>query len=295
MNIRDFTYLINLAKTSHFGRAAAISFVSQPTLSIQIKKLEEDLGCQLIERRGKTTELTEAGKIAVQRAEQIIGAIQDLQNHMKNFQDPLAGEWKLGIFSTLAPYLLPHIITPLKKSMPKVTLQIFEEITSKCIEHLKQGDWDAILISETIEDVNITGAQLFREKFFLAIPTQHALNQLNTITSNDIPENEILLLENGHCLRDQAIAYCKKINKSFQQQFFASSLETLISMVALGEGITFIPELSLDAFKHYPISIRPISSPPYRDIYLYWRKSTSRHACITEFQRVVDEDLQSKF
>lgn len=287
MNIRDLTYLINLAKTSHFSDAAKLSFVSQPTLSIQIKKLEETLGCVLVERHGKKTILTEAGKAAVLRAEKIIGDIHDLENHMQSFQDPFSGTLKIGIFPTLAPYLLPHIITPIKRSMPKLKLQLFESVTETCIDNLKQSSWDVILIADRISEANLAGIPLFKEPFYLALPTTHSLAHYDTVKASTIPEGEMLLLETGHCLRDQSIHYCEKNHKSFQQQFFATSLETLISMVALGEGITLIPELATFALKQYKIIIKPLAPSPYRTIYMYWRKSSGKIQCIEKLQTII--------
>lgn len=291
MNIRDFTYLINLAKTNHFGRAAEMSFVSQPTLSIQLKKLEETLGCQLIERRGKSAELTEAGHVAAQQAEQILNHIQDLKQQMQNFQDPLAGEWKLGIFPTLAPYLLPLITQPIRKQLPNLNVKLYEAITEECIQQLKNGQWDAILIADEIDDNMISSQKVFKETFHLALPKQHALAKQKSISAKKIPDNEILLLENGHCLREQSIEFCQRINKPFQQQFYGTSLETLISMVSLGEGITFIPELSINTFKRYPIAIRPLTPTPYRNIYLHWRKTSSRQACIEAFCTLLNQSV----
>ncbi|PHQ80628.1 MAG: DNA-binding transcriptional regulator OxyR [Coxiella sp. (in: Bacteria)] len=290
MNIRDFTYLINLAKTKHFGRAAELSFVSQPTLSVQLKKLEETLGCQLIERQGKQAILTEAGRVATQYAEQITGHIHELQQHMQAFHDPLGGDFKIGIFPTLAPYLLPRIIPSIKRHLPCLNLKLFEAVTETCIQNLKEGTWDAILIADKIDDANLKGAKLFREKFFLALPKQHKLSKNKVITARQLPEEDILLLENGHCLRDQSLEYCSRINKPVHSNFSATSLETLISMVSLGEGVTFIPELSIKTFKQYPIEIKPIQPSPYRDIFLYWRKNSGRVKCAEKFQDIITAD-----
>lgn len=291
MNIRDFTYLLNLAKTNHFGRAAEISFVSQPTLSIQLKKLEETLGCQLIERRGKSAELTEAGKVAAQQAEQILSNIETLKEQMQIFQDPLAGEWKLGIFPTLAPYLLPQITQPLRRALPNLNLKLFEAVTDDCINKLKNGYWDAILIADDIDDNMIQSEKVFSEKFYLAMPKKHALSKLKSVPAKKIPDNEILLLENGHCLREQSIEYCQRINKPYQQQFYGTSLETLMSMVSLGEGVTLVPELSINTFKQYQVDIRPLTPSPYRNVYLHWRKTSGRQACIDTFIKLL-KDIQ---
>ena len=291
MNIRDFTYLINLAKTNHFGRAAEISFVSQPTLSIQIKKLEKTLGCQLIERRGKSAELTEAGRIATARAEQIINSIQELKQQMLNFTDPFSGAWKLGIFPTLAPYLLPLITPKIKKQMPNLELKLFEATTDECISHLSKGDWDSILIAAPSNDPMIFDQKLFKEKFYLALPKAHPLAKHKIVPAKKIPDNEILLLEKGHCLRQHSMEFCHRLNKSHQQQFYGTSLETLIGMVALGEGMTLIPELSIKNFKHYQIAIRPITPTPFRDIYLHWRKTNGRQMCIDQLNQIIKSTL----
>ena len=283
MNLRDLQYLINLEKTQHFGRAAELSFVSQPTLSMQIKKMEEFLGATLVERQKKVTLLTPAGKIAVSHAKQILGQVSDLKHAIESFHDPLSGDWDLGIFPTLAPYIIPDIISDIAKYMPNLNLRLHELTTDNCIEKLKNRQLDSIIIADHIADMNLESEFLFSEKFYLALHKDHSLANKKVILSNDIPEDEILLLETGHCLREQGLDYCKKIHKSYQKQFAGTSLETLLAMVSLGKGITFIPELSVPTFENYNLAIKSISAAPKRDIYLVWRKSMDRNACIKKW------------
>ena len=171
--------------------------------------------------------------------------------------------------------------------MPNLMVKLFEAETQSCIEHLNKGLWDAIIVADQLDDHMLIGKKLFRESFYLAMPKKHPLAQQKTVSAKKIKDHEILLLDEGHCLRDQSIEYCERINKPFQQQFFGTSLETLVSMVALGEGITLVPALSVKTFKHYQITIRPLSPSPFRQIYLYWRKTSGRTVCAETLATII--------
>jgi LysR family hydrogen peroxide-inducible transcriptional activator len=279
MNIRDLQYLIALADHGHFGKAADACFVSQPALSMQIKKLEEELGIKLLERSHKSVLLTETGIVIVERARNILNQVDELRGIAKLAKDPYAGELKLGIFPTLAPYLLPLIIPELSTLYPKLSFYLIEEKTDALIEQLHQGKLDAVFLALPVSEKNFITEKLFEEEFLLAVPRSHALAKKKLIHSHDLDHHNLLLLEEGHCLRTQTLAFCKKIHASETQSFRATSLETLRQMVSAGVGITLIPKLACG--KNDNIVYIPFSDPkPARSIALFWRNSTAKQALL---------------
>ncbi len=287
MNLRDLNYLIHLAESKNFGLAAKLSFVSQPTLSVQIKKLEEELGTPLFERQKKQILLTPAGQIAVNTARQVISEIHDLKQNIQQLGDPLSGPWGLGLFPTLAPFLLPFIIKVTKKELPRLQLRLHEALTEKCIEELQNTNWDAIIVAEAIDQPNVQSELIFTEKFYLAVPNKHPLSNKKRVNAKDIPENEMLLLGSGHCLGEQALNYCQQINKPHQQQFAGTSLETIITMVELNQGVTLIPQSALPMMKYRKLTICAITHPPQRSLYLTWRKSNTNMTCINAWIKLL--------
>jgi LysR family transcriptional regulator, hydrogen peroxide-inducible genes activator len=275
MNLRDLTYLLALAESKNFSRAAKMCFVSQPTLSTQIQKLEDELQCQLFERHRQHIMITEAGKVAVAYAHSIQTQLQDMKNYFKELKQQQS-IIQLGMFPTLAPYLLPHFIPLIKKKMPQLRVFLHELKTEDCIKKLDKGELDLIFVAEEIPLSNICTQALWKEDFYLATSAQHNLRLKKSIQPQHIPVEELILLQEGHCLSEQSLSYCHKINKSPQHNYQAASLETLISMVELGEGVTFIPEISIPYLKHYKIDIHPIKKPPQRSIYMAWRESNKQ-------------------
>lgn len=274
MNIRDLKYLIAVADHNHFGKAAEACFVSQPALSMQIKKLEESLGVVLIERNNKRIFFTDIGKLIVQQARDILYRVETLQEIANQSKDPFCGELRLGIIPTLAPYLLPLIIPGLSTLFPKLTLYLIEETTSNLVTKLHEGALDAALLALPIEG-DFSVHPLFDEEFVLAIPKDHPLAKQKMAHISDLENKTLLLLEEGHCLRDQALAVCHRANASELKTFHATSLETLRHMVAAGAGITLIPKLACRA--NDGICYLPFSSPaPMRTIGLIWRESTAK-------------------
>lgn len=275
MNIKDLKYLVALADYGHFGKAAAASFVSQPALSMQIMKLEENLGVKLLERSNKHVHLTDHGITIVDRARHILNQVNEVREIAKQAKDPFSGELKLGIFPTLAPYFLPLIIPQLAKIYPKLSFYLIEEQTSVLIEKLKQGKIDAAFLATPIVEKNFKHAVLFEEEFFLAVPNAHPLAKHKVIKSCDLDHKNLLLLEEGHCLRDQALAVCHSMQAAETQNFRATSLETLRQMVIAGVGITLLPKLACSPSN--ALTYVPFCAPkPSRSIALYWRANTAK-------------------
>ncbi len=274
MNIRDLKYLIAVADHNHFGKAAEACFVSQPALSMQIKKLEESLGVILIERTNKRIFFTEIGKLIVQQARDILFRVETLEEIANQSKDPFCGELHLGIIPTLAPYLLPLIIPGLSTLFPKLTLYLVEETTLNLLTKLNEGKLDGALLALPTEG-DFSVHPLFDEEFVLAVPLEHPLAKQKTVNFSDLENKTLLLLEDGHCLRDQALAVCHRANASESNNFRATSLETLRHMVASGVGITLMPKLSCRS--NDGVCYLPFASPiPQRTIALIWRESTAK-------------------
>lgn len=273
MNIRDLKYLIAVADHRHFSKAAEACFVSQPGLSMQIKKLEETLGVKLIERNNKGVLLTEIGEVMTQHARDILNRIDTMKEIAQQAEDPFAGTLHLGLIPTLAPYLLPHILPGLALQFSKTSLYLVEDTTAHLLEKLSQGKLDAALLALPIEDDHLIAIPLFEETFVLAVSSQHPLAKHKKVNIDSLNDQTLLLLEEGHCLRDQALNVCHQSNIIASTNFQATSLETLKQMVAFNAGITLVPKLSEQA--HASITYIPFSSPqPKRIIGMVYRSST---------------------
>lgn len=293
MNIRDLKYLIAVADHNHFGKAAEACFVSQPALSMQIKKLEDSLGVLLIERTNKRIFFTEIGKLIVQQARDILYHVDTLQEIANQSKDPFCGELRLGIIPTLAPYLLPLIIPGLSTLFPKLTLYLIEETTLNLLTKLNEGKIDGALLALPIED-NFSVNPLFDEEFVLALPLDHPLTKQKIVDFSDLENKTLLLLEDGHCLRDQALAVCHRAHASESKNFHATSLETLRHMVASGVGMTLMPKLSCRS--NDGVCYIPFTSPiPMRTIGLIWRKTTAKKILLEHLVDYIKTVIQSKF
>jgi len=291
MNIRDLKYLVALADHQHFGKAAKICFVSQPALSMQIKKLEEILDIKLLERTNKSILFTESGLRIAELARDILNQVEEVHDIAKLAKDPYSGELKIGIFPTLAPYLLPLIMPALSKKFPKLSFYLIEEQTTSLIEKLKIGNLHAAFLAIPIIERSFTASLLFDEEFMLATPYNHSLAKLKTVRQQDLDNKNLLLLEEGHCMREQALALCHKLNANETQNFRATSLETLRHMVAAGVGMTLMPKLACDVSNS--ISYIPFSTPkPVRTIGLAWRSSTAKNALLEEVANYVRKIME---
>jgi LysR family hydrogen peroxide-inducible transcriptional activator len=288
MNIRDLKYLLAVAKHRHFKRAAEACYVSQPALSMQIKKLEETLGVQLIERTNKTVFLTDIGKHILAHASEILDRIDTMIEVAKIAKDPFRGELRLGVIPTLGPYLLPYIIPRLTKQYPQLSVYLLEEQTVHLLRKLKEGTLDAALLGYPQSQDDFNSLPLFREEFLLAIPPTHALSKRKTIKHADLENNVLLLLEDGHCMRDLALEVCYQSKASEANHFRATSIETLRHMVAFNAGITLMPKLAYKS--NDGICYIPFSTPkPERVIGLSFRSSSAKKILLNQIAKDIQK------
>jgi LysR family hydrogen peroxide-inducible transcriptional activator len=291
LKLKDLRYLVAVADTRHFGRAAERSFVSQPTLSAQLKKLEEYLGVQLIERAPKRVQLTAAGEEVVARARRILDASDEIVELARGHRDPLAGRLRLALLPTIGPYLLPNVAGRLRKQLPRLELMLYEYQTDPMLEKLHSGEIDVGILALPVPLDGLDAHELYKEPFTVALPASHRLAQRGTIRIDDLNHETLLLLEDGHCLRDQALDICSGSDVHEKQDFRATSLETLRQMVAAGVGITLLPELAgRGAYGNARgVTIRPFARPvPTRTIGAVWRKSTARREAILALCRQIE-------
>ena len=248
MNLRDLTYIIAVAETRHFGKAADRCYVTQPTLSGQIKKLEDELGVVIFERTRRTVELTPVGEMILAHARQILEQADVIRQLAQAHQDPLAGPLRIGAIPTLSPYLMPLILLPLKKRYPQMKLVLSEEITETLIERLGNHEIDAALIATDEDDPTLISQPLFDEPFWVAYPRKHRFYTKEKITLRDLDQENLLLLAEGHCLAKQAMEVCHLQQRKTQGDLAdlrAASLETLLQLVRADFGITLIPALAM--------------------------------------------------
>lgn len=292
MNLRDLKYLLALAEHRHFGKAAAASFVSQPTLSTQIKKLEDELGVTLVERAPRKVMLTAVGEEIARRAERIVADTQALREVARRSADPETGSLRLGAFPTLAPYLLPHLVPLLHQRFPKLELLLVEEKSDLLLAQLRHGKLDAALLALPIVDDSLHAEPLFEEPFLLAAPAQHRLSHSSALTLDALADQTLLLLEDGHCLREQALDVCRLAGAQEKSEFRATSLETLRQMVAAGVGLTLLPALSVAPPLVQPdgLTLTAFQAPvPHRQIGLVWRKSSAISGLLAQVGESVRE------
>lgn len=288
MNLRDLRYFIALSEYRHFGKAAEACFVSQPALSMQIQKLEKTLGTALLERNNKSVLLTPTGKVILEKARTILQEVDQIYKVAKLAEGPSSGELQIGIIPTLAPYLLPIIMPILSKKFPKVRFYWVEQQTEQLIQKLKTGTLDAALLAMPILETSFKSIELFKEEFLIAVSSEHPLSKRKSIKQDDLTNENVLLLEEGHCMRDQTLDLCHKVNALETQNFRATSLETLRHMVAAGNGITLMPKLAQQT--NDTITYIPFSLPkPSRTIGLYWRISSTRKILLKEISITIKE------
>ncbi|HET8690763.1 MAG TPA: LysR substrate-binding domain-containing protein [Steroidobacteraceae bacterium] len=289
MTLRDLEYLVALADTRHFGRAAERCHVSQPTLSAQVRKLEGTLGVPLVERRPRRVGLTPAGAAVVERARRILRDADDIRVVARASQDPLAGPLKVGLIPTLGPYLLPRVAPRIAKALPKLQLMLHEYQTAPLIERTLAGELDLAVLALPAETHGLVTRELFEEPFLVAMPERHPLAGRKRVRVEDLEHGRLLLLEEGHCLRDQALAVCAQAGTE-EQDFRATSLETLRQMVASGQGVTLLPRLAAEGpfAAARGLAVRPFAPPsPSRVIGAAWRRSTSRGEAIDAVCRLI--------
>lgn len=297
MNLRDLRYFVALADHKHFGRAAAACFISQPTLSTQVRKLEEELGVTLVERAPRQVMLTPAGRDIAERARRIVGEVEQMRESARRSQDPEAGTIRLGMFPTLGPYLLPHAVPLIRARFPRLELLLVEEKSDVLLSRLRDGKLDAGLLALPLHDEQLHTEFLFEEFFLLAVPEHHPLAARDTLGLKELADQRLLLLEDGHCLRDQALDVCQLSGATEKSGFQATSLETLRQMVAANVGVTLLPMLATKPPVARSDSIHLLGfndSQPSRRIALVWRKSSAMHEFLlqlAEVFRALPQDL----
>lgn len=292
MNLRDLKYLLALADHKHFGRAASACFVSQPTLSTQIRKLEDELGVALVERAPRKVMLTPAGRDAAERARRIVAEVEQMKEAARRSQNPEAGTVRLGVFPTLGPYLLPHVVPRIRQRFPQLELLLVEEKTEVILRQLREGRLDAGILALPLHDDQLHAEFLFEEPFLLAVPEPHPLAGHGSLRMQDIAHESLLLLEDGHCLRDQALDVCRLAGAGEKTGFRATSLETLRQMVAAHVGLTLLPVLAVKppVAPSREMRLLPFQAPaPSRRIALVWRRSSAMGAFLMQLATVLRE------
>lgn len=278
VTFRQLRYLSALARHRHFGRAADACAVSQPALSMQIKDLEKDLGVTLVERRSNDVTLTETGREIALRSERILSEVNDLEDFARHRSGVLSGTLRFGVIPSIAPYLLPRLLPVLQEAHPDLELELRETQTRFLVEELVRGSLDVIMIALPAPHPEIETLSLFEDSFLLAAPSDDALSNHARITADDIDQSRLILLEEGHCLRDQALAFCADASGGTLRELGATSLTTVMQMVANGYGVTLIPEIALQVeARDERVKLARFAAPePYRTVGLGWRRTSSR-------------------
>lgn len=296
IKLRDLEYLDAIDRYKHFGKAAEACFVSQPTLSGQIIKFEEQLGLQLVERHRRGVMLTPAGEQLVRDARVVLKAARNFEESARALLDPLAGDLHVGLIPTLAPYLLPHIIEDLRSKLPKINFYLHENKTKVLLNQLNDGQLDLLILPWLDEMNTFERYDLFAEPLVLAVPAGHPLCTQKSVSMDVLKHEKILTLEDGHCLREQALGYCFSAGANEDHRFKATSLETLRHMVASNLGITLLPKLATEnnmASRH--ICYIPFADPqPIRQISLVIRPNYSRMSAVRAVVSSVRESMKTQ-
>jgi LysR family transcriptional regulator, hydrogen peroxide-inducible genes activator len=309
MTLTELKYIVAVARERHFGKAAEACFVSQPTLSVAIKKLEDELEVKLFERSAGEVTVTPLGEQIVQQAQSVLDQAASIKEIAKRGKDPLAGPLKLGVIYTIGPYLLPDLVRQNIARTPQMPLMLQENFTAKLLDMLRAGEIDCAIMAEPFPDAGLAIAQLYDEPFMAALPANHALAPQESVTSDQLRNETMLLLGTGHCFRDHVLEVCPEFARfssnaeGIRKSFEGSSLETIKHMVASGMGVTLVPRLSVpqEALKPRPKSRRepeamvrylPVRDaegrePPMRRVVLAWRRSFTRYEAIAALRNAI--------
>ncbi|NMG32936.1 LysR family transcriptional regulator [Azoarcus sp. TTM-91] len=285
MTLTDLRYLVALAHERHFGRAAEKCHVSQPTLSVAIKKVEDELGIQLFERSAAEVKITETGRRIVAQAEKVLMEAGQIQEIAAAGKDPLAGPLRVGVIYTIGPYLLPRLIPRVHQLAPRMPLIIQENYTTRLAEALKRGELDVIIISLPFEEAGIVAQPVYDEPFRVLIPAEHPWKNSESIDPDQLANDQLLLLGAGNCFRDQVLEVCPHCRNvgGLQRTLEGSSLETIRHMVATGLGVTVLPSSAADemTLQNQLVAVRPFAEPqPVRRVALAWRVTYPRSGAI---------------
>jgi LysR family hydrogen peroxide-inducible transcriptional activator len=307
MTLTELKYIVAVARERHFGKAAEACFVSQPTLSVAVKKLEEELDVKLFERSANEVAVTALGEEIVRQAQSVLEQAANIKDIAKRGKDPLAGPLKLGVIYTIAPYLLPDLVRQVISHTPQMPLILQENFTVKLLEMLRTGEVDCAILAEPFPDSGLAVAPLYDEPFYAAVPMSHPLAAQESVSAEELKRETMLLLGTGHCFRDHVLEVCPEFARfssdaeGIRKSFEGSSLETIKHMVAAGMGITLVPRLSVpsaalesekyrqeDAYvKYLPVRDGKGAPPPTRRVVLVWRRSFTRYEAIAALRNAV--------
>ena len=295
MTLTELRYIIAVAQEKHFGRAAEACFVSQPTLSVSIKKLEDELNTRIFERKSNQIALTAVGERLVKQAQLIVEESNKMRLIADQGRDPLLGPLRLGIIFTIGPYLLPKIVRVIFDAVPNMPLVLNEDFTTAILEKLRNGSLDAGILAEPFDMHGLNSVALYDEDFVVAIPRDHKFSSRQYISSDDLATETMLLLGVGHCFRDQVLDVCPEAARysvnaqGIQRTFEGSSLETIRYMVSSGLGVTLLPRMALEALtKDETIKLLNFkNNPPSRRVVLVWRKSFARYEAIRKIKELI--------
>ncbi len=309
MTLTELKYIVAVAREKHFGRAAEACFVSQPTLSVAIKKLEEELDVKLFERSANEVAVTSLGEEIIRQAQSVLEQAANIKEIAKRGKDPLAGPLKLGVIYTIGPYLLPSLVRQAISKTPQMPLMLQENFTVRLLEMLRTGEIDCAIMAEPFPDTGLATAPLYDEPFMAAVPSNHPLAALPQISADALKNETMLLLGNGHCFRDHVLEVCPEFARfssnaeGIQKSFEGSSLETIKHMVAAGMGVTLVPRLSVPKealaaqgkrkkseetyVRYLPIADSKGGLPPTRRVVLAWRRSFTRYEAIAALRNAI--------
>jgi LysR family hydrogen peroxide-inducible transcriptional activator len=306
MTLTELKYIVAVAREKHFGRAAEACFVSQPTLSVAVKKIEEELDVKLFERSANEVTVTPLGEDIVRQAQSVLEQAANIKEIAKRGKDPLAGPLKLGVIYTIAPYLLPDLVRQAIARTPQMPLMLQENFTVKLLESVRTGELDCAIMAEPFPDAGLAIAPLYDEPFVAVVPTSHPLAAQDHITSAQLKSETMLLLGNGHCFRDHVLEVCPEFARfssdaeGIRRSFEGSSLETIKHMVAAGMGVTLVPRLGVprEALDHHKgkrkradepyVKYLPFDGdPPTRRVVLAWRRSFTRYEAIAALRNAI--------
>ncbi len=294
MTLTELKYIVAVARERHFGRAAEACHVSQPTLSVAVKKLEEELDVKLFERGASEVSTTPLGEQIVRQAQQVIEQAAAIREIAKTGKDPVSGPLRLGVIYTVGPYLLPELVRQAIERVPRMPLMLQENFTVRLLEMLRTGELDCAILAEPFPDTGLAVAPLYDEPFLAAVPRSHRLAQRDSVTAEELKNETMLLLGTGHCFRDHVLEVCPEYARfasdaeGIRKSFEGSSLETIKYMVASGMGITVVPRLSVPAEPQPHVAYVPFSEPvPSRRIVLAWRRTFPRYEAIAALRNCV--------
>ena len=294
MTLTELRYIVAVARERHFGRAAEACFVSQPTLSVAIKKLEDELDVKIFERGSSEVSVTPLGEDIVRQAQAVIEQAQAIKEIAKRGKDPLCGPLRLGIIYTIGPYLLPDLVKQAIEMFPQMPLMLHENFTVKLLEMLRTGELDVAIMAEPFPDTGLAIAPLYDEPFVVAAPKGHPLARRKAVSSEELKQETMLLLGTGHCFRDHVLEVCPEFARfssdaeGIRKSFEGSSLETIKHMVASGMGVTVVPGLSVSPEPQPHLRYVPFADPvPTRRVVLAWRRTFTRYEAIAALRNAI--------